>query len=137
MSASDSAAVSAVTAAADAKVEVSARSRHLPELQGGEGVYYFAYQITIRNIGGVAFQLLSRRWEITDGNGRVREIEGEGVVGERPRLSPSFAFAYGSYVDLPTPAGSMSGTYQMKTADGAMFDAAIPRFSLQVPTEVH
>lgn len=128
---------SAVTAAEDAKVEVIARARYAPEIQIPGARYCFAYHITIRNIGEVPFRLLSRRWRITDGNGGSREVQGEGVVGEQPRLPPGRAYTYSSCADLPTPVGSMSGAYTMRTDDGQEFEAEIPRFSLQVPQKIN
>ncbi len=124
-------------AAADAKTEVVARAEYAPEIQIPGGRYCFVYRIVIRNIGGAAYRLLSRQWRITDGDGNAREIRGEGVVGEQPRIVPGGDFAYSSYADLPTPAGSMSGAYTMRLESGEEFEAKIPRFSLFVPGKVH
>ena len=129
--------ISAITTARDAKVEVSVRTEHVPDIVLPGGAYYFAYHITIHNIGKTPFRLISRRWRITDGNGEVREISGDGVVGKQPRITPSYAFTYASYVDLPTPAGAMEGVYLMRADDGDEFEAEIPRFSLRVPGKVH
>ena len=124
-------------AALGAKAEVVARAEYAPSIAMPGARYCFAYRIVIRNIGAAAFRLLSRRWRITDGDGDTREIRGDGVVGEQPRLEPGGDFAYTSYTDLPTPAGSMSGAYTMRTDDGEEFEAKIPRFSLIVPGKVH
>ncbi len=95
--------------------------------------YAFAYTITIANIGAVPAQLLSRHWLITDANGRVQEVHGDGVVGQQPLIEPGSAFQYTSGAVLETPLGSMSGTYQMQASDGEQFKAAIPIFRLAVP----
>ena len=82
-------------------------------------------------------QLLSRHWVITDGAGQVEHVRGPGVVGEQPVLEPGESFEYTSFCPLPTPIGSMHGTYQMVTAGGSTFDAEIAPFSLAVPTALN
>ena len=78
-----------------------------------EGHYAFSYTITIRNEGQVAARLLTRHWVITDANGKVKEVHGEGVVGEQPYLLPGQGFRYSSGAVLETPVGAMQGSYQM------------------------
>lgn len=95
--------------------------------------YVFAYTITISNTGNVSAQLLSRHWVITDGNGKVQEVQGDGVVGEQPHLNPGEQFRYSSGAVLETPVGSMQGKYRMQTDTGLNFDAPIPAFTLAVP----
>ena len=99
--------------------------------------YVFAYTITISNLGTAAARLMTRHWIITDGNGRVQEVRGDGVVGEQPRLEPGQGFRYTSGAVLNTPVGSMEGRYHMVDDDGAGFDAEIPRFPLRVPHSLH
>ena len=64
-------------------------------------------------------------------------MRGPGVVGHQPTLSPGQSFEYRSGCPLSTPFGSMRGTYQMVTADGATFDAEIAEFALTEPYTVH
>ena len=99
--------------------------------------YVFAYTITIRNEGEVAAKLLTRHWIITDANGRVQEVRGDGVVGEQPYLKPGQGFRYSSGAVLETPVGTMQGSYQMVADDGARFDAPIPAFRLAMPGMLH
>ncbi len=99
--------------------------------------YAFAYTITIENLGEVAAKLLTRHWIITDANGGVQEVRGEGVVGEQPYLRPGEGFRYTSGAVITTPVGSMQGSYQMLADDGAEFDAPIPVFTLAVPRTLH
>lgn len=99
--------------------------------------YVFAYTITIRNVGEVAARLLTRHWVITDANGRIQEVRGEGVVGEQPHLEPGEGFRYTSAAMIETPVGSMHGSYQMLADDGTQFDADIPAFSLSIPRTLH
>lgn len=95
--------------------------------------YVFAYTITIRNEGEIAAKLLTRHWIITDANGRVQEVRGDGVVGEQPRLEPGQGFRYSSGAVIETPVGVMYGSYQMIADDGERFDAPIAPFRLAKP----
>jgi ApaG protein len=99
--------------------------------------FVFAYTITIRNEGDVAARLMTRHWIITDANGKVQEVRGEGVVGEQPHLKPGQGFRYSSGAVLETPVGVMQGSYQMVADDGERFDAPIAPFSLAMPGVVH
>lgn len=99
--------------------------------------YVFAYTITIRNNGAEAAKLLKRHWIITDANGKVQEVKGEGVVGKQPDLKPGAHFTYTSGAVLETPVGTMEGSYQMRSADGSLFDAPIVPFSLNNPDIIH
>jgi ApaG protein len=95
--------------------------------------YVFAYTITIVNNGDVAARLMSRHWVITDANGKVQEVSGDGVVGEQPHLKPGEEFRYSSGAVLETPVGAMQGLYRMRSDDGLQFDAPIAPFTLAVP----
>jgi ApaG protein len=99
--------------------------------------YVFAYTITIKNEGALAARLLTRHWIITDANGKVQEVRGEGVVGEQPHLKPGQGFRYSSGAVLETPVGAMQGSYEMVGDDGRRFDAPIAPFSLAMPGVVH
>lgn len=99
----------------------------------GERRYVFAYTITIRNEGAVPAKLLTRHWVITDANGKVQEVRGDGVVGEQPHLKPGQGFRYSSGAVLETPVGVMQGSYQMVTDEGTRFDAPIAAFRLAMP----
>jgi ApaG protein len=99
--------------------------------------YVFAYTITISNRGEVPAQLLSRHWVITDANGKVQEVSGDGVVGVQPRLNPGEKFSYSSGAVLETPVGAMQGSYRMEAENGTSFDAPIPPFTLAVPGVLH
>ena len=99
--------------------------------------YVFAYTITIENLSDVPAQLLSRHWVITDANGKVQEVSGDGVVGEQPKLAPGETYRYSSGAVLETPVGAMQGSYRMQADDGSDFDAPIPPFTLAVPGVLH
>jgi ApaG protein len=97
--------------------------------------YVWAYQVWIENQSPETVQLISRTWKITDANGVVQEVKGEGVVGERPFIAPGTTYHYTSGGPLATPSGMMEGTYQMKNKAGERFDVEIPAFSLDSPYE--
>ncbi|HRZ24120.1 MAG TPA: Co2+/Mg2+ efflux protein ApaG, partial [Candidatus Contendobacter sp.] len=99
--------------------------------------YVFAYTVQVLNHGNIAAKLLSRHWIITDANGKVEEVRGEGVVGEQPYLQPGEGFQYTSGTILETSVGSMKGSYQMLADDGVTFDAEIPPFVLSIPRTLH
>ncbi len=101
------------------------------------GRYVFAYTITIENIGDLPARLLSRHWVITDANGKVQEVTGDGVVGEQPHLNPGESFRYSSGAVLETPVGAMQGSYHMEADNGTNFEAPIPPFTLAVPGVLH
>jgi ApaG protein len=119
-------------------IRVRVRAQFVPEhSEPDEDRYYFAYHVTVTNEGARPAQLVSRHWIITDGTGQVREVKGPGVVGQQPRLGPGEAFEYTSACPLPTPVGSMYGTYQMVTDTGDAFDARIAPFTLALPTALN
>jgi ApaG protein len=102
-----------------------------------DGYYLFAYRVTISNVGEETAQLVSRQWIITDGNGETQRVQGPGVVGEQPVLSPGEEFEYTSFCPLPTPVGSMHGSYRMVLPDGESFEAEIAPFPLAAPHAVN
>lgn len=113
---------------------VQVQSMYLPEQSSArDGRYVFAYTITISNESQIAAQLRTRHWIITDANGGVEEVRGDGVVGEQPRLTPGQSFQYTSGCVLTTPVGTMQGTYRFWRDDGSFFDADIAAFSLAAP----
>jgi ApaG protein len=118
------------------QIEVQVVPRFLSERSSPDNGYYFwAYSITLRNLGGETVQLKTRHWRITDANGKLQEVRGAGVVGEQPTLGPGEKYEYTSGVPLPTPSGFMTGTYGMVTAAGEPFNIDIPAFSLDLPRE--
>lgn len=93
--------------------------------------FVFGYLIEINNRSGEEVQLLRRHWIISDSNGRVQEVEGDGVIGEQPVIPPGGQHNYSSYCVLETFEGSMEGTYLMQRPNGERFRIAIPRFDLR------
>ena len=102
-----------------------------------QNLFVFSYTVTIRSRGETPAMLLSCHWIITDANGKVQEVRGDGVVGEQPRVRPGEDYQYTSGAVLETAVGTMRGSYQMLSEDGTRFDAAIPEFTLSVPRTLH
>ncbi len=122
----------------DYALEISVATQFLDEESDpGEDRYVFAYTIRIRNLGRLPAQLINRHWVITDANGKIEEVRGEGVVGEQPRLEPGEQFTYTSGAVLQTAVGTMQGSYDMTGDDGTRFDAPIPPFTLSMPRTLH
>lgn len=120
------------------RIEVDVRTTYVEGQSDPEQHHYvFAYTITIRNTGDSAARLISRHWLITDADGGVQEVFGEGVVGQQPFLRPGEDFSYTSGTTLPTPVGTMQGSYQMQTESGEQFDAIIAPFTLALPHILH
>jgi len=119
-------------------IDVQVVSRFVPDQsRPGDNRYVFAYTVTLRNAGELPAQLLARHWVITDANGKVEEVRGDGVVGEQPWIRPGDDYEYTSGAVLETPVGTMGGSYQMLADDGTRFEAPIPRFTLSIPRTLH
>ncbi len=119
-------------------VRVAVEARYSPEHSTPDARrWFFLYTITVTNEGPETVQLISRHWTITDATGRVEEVRGLGVVGDQPVLEPRESYEYTSGCPLPTPFGSMEGSYQFVTAQGTRFDARVARFELRDPSAIH
>ncbi len=117
-------------------IEVSVRTTYLTERSDpAQGLYFWAYHITLYNHTDHPVQLLNRHWVMIDAHGQRREITGVGVVGEQPVIAPSSSFSYTSGCPLPTPSGFMSGRYDMLGASGERFWIEVPSFSLDLPLD--
>lgn len=112
--------------------------------------FIFAYHVDIYNPSHHPVQLMTRHWLITDGNGKLEEVQGNGVVGENPIIAPGDSYQYSSGAALSTQVGSMSGHYGMRlcleteeeakeenAVDALLFDATIPVFTLAVPSALN
>jgi ApaG protein len=97
--------------------------------------FIFAYHVTITNAGTDRARLRSRAWTIVDADGTSHDVRGEGVVGRQPDLAPQERFEYSSFCPLPTPWGTMEGTYTFERADGSRFEVPVRRFYLVGPRE--
>jgi len=119
-------------------IQITVQPSFWPERSSPEsGQFAFAYAVQIANVGTETAQLKSRHWIITDANGQVEEVRGQGVVGETPRLGPGERFEYRSWAMLKTPFGTMRGSYTFARPDGSTFEARIAEFALTLPNALN
>jgi len=119
-------------------LNVTVTPQYLPEQsEPDEQQYVFAYTVRITNNGEHAAQVISRHWIITDGQQRTQEVRGLGVVGQQPLIAPGETFEYTSGCPLPTPVGTMRGSYHCVGDDGIPFETPIGEFVLAVPRTLH
>ncbi len=116
-------------------VQVSVETNYQPEYSSPTQLHYvFTYRITIENRSDYTVKLHRRHWFIHDANNTIREVEGEGVVGQQPILEPGQIHQYVSGCNLRSGLGKMHGTYLMeKVVDGSQFEVIIPEFTMIVP----
>jgi len=118
-------------------IRVHVRSRFEPEFSKPlEQRYIFSYRITIENRSHLGIRIMKRKWHIVDSIGKVRDVEGSGIVGVQPEILPGRVFEYDSACDLNSPLGTMSGIYVVesnKRLSTPRFEVAIPTFQLEVP----
>jgi ApaG protein len=115
-------------------IEVMVEPRYQPEHSrpgNSPAQHVYSYKVTIKNSSLRRVQLLTRHWIITDGNGQIHEVKGEGVIGLQPTIAPGESHQYESFCPLPTPTGNMRGSYKMSDDSGLLFDVAIPLFFLR------
>lgn len=98
-----------------------------------KGRFVWAYTIEMENGSDTTWTLTLRHWDIIDSSGRRQTVDGEGVVGQTPRLEPGDTFRYSSGAPLAAPSGMMSGSYTFVSDDGVEFIARVPAFSLDSP----
>lgn len=120
-------------------IEISVQTRYYaPQSDPRNNHYFFVYEITITNKSDYTVKLLRRHWDITDGFGEKREVDGEGVVGETPTLEPGDSFSYNSGCDFATEIGKMSGFYTMKKlVNQSEFNVLIPEFMMVLPARLN
>ena len=119
-------------------VRVTVKAAFWPERSSPDNNQWaFTYAVIVKNEGTRAATLRARHWVITDANGRVEEVRGEGVVGKQPRLEGGDSFEYTSWAMLRTPFGTMSGEYVMERIDGSRFEAKIGEFVLTQPNALN
>lgn len=120
-------------------VTVTVTTNYLPDYSSpAQQHFVFAYKINIANNSEFTVKLMRRHWFIHDSNGIVREVEGEGVVGQQPSLEPGESHEYVSGCNLKTGIGKMRGTYLMeRLVDGKQFQVVIPEFVLVVPYKLN
>jgi ApaG protein len=115
----------------ESKIYVLAEPKHEPEQTVSGAAYVFSYHITILNNSAYTVQLLRRHWFITDGIFGEREVQGDGVIGQTPRLKPGEKFEYESWCPVSSDFGSMHGYFTFNEfVSKTEFDVAIPAMVL-------
>jgi ApaG protein len=113
------------------KFKVEVTPQYIAEQSAPEqGLYVFAYTVSIVNTGSVAAQVISRTWNVNDANGHTERVKGLGLVGQQPVLKPGQKFEYTSGTRLRTPTGTMHGSFFCVAEDGEKFDTDVPMFVL-------
>ncbi|GLS82383.1 Co2+/Mg2+ efflux protein ApaG [Paraferrimonas haliotis] len=120
------------------EVNVSVISEYVAQ-QSDPSLEKFVYQytVTIANEGSHPVTILARHWLITDGNGKLNEVQGDGVIGETPTIEAGDSFTYTSAAMLETQLGTMQGSYTAQGQNHVQFKIPIPVFRLEVPGVVH
>lgn len=117
-------------------IEVTVRPEFLEDESDAEaGRWFWAYTVVVANHSAQTVQLISRYWQITNALGSVEEVQGPGVIGEQPVLSPGDSFQYTSGCPLNTNSGTMTGHYIMRLESGEEIKTRIPAFSLDLPNK--
>ncbi|GHG04096.1 protein ApaG [Deinococcus piscis] len=111
------------------RVKISVEAHHLPQFSRPEA-QTFAYVVRLDNEDDQTWKLLRRFWLVVDAQGQRTEVEGEGVVGQQPLLTPGTVFVYDSFVTVSGAPAWMSGYYTLENAWGEQRQVAIPEFQL-------
>ena len=120
-------------------IQISVETHYYPPQSSPKSnQYFFVYEVTITNKSDYTVKLIKRHWDITDALGEIREVEGEGVVGETPSIEPGETYTYNSGCDFTTEIGKMSGYYTMiKLVDKSEFNVQIPEFIMVLPAKLN
>ena len=94
--------------------------------------YSFVYFITIHNETDLTITIKGRKWVVHNGYGEITAVEGEGVVGQSPELSPGQSFSYNSFHVMVTSHGYAEGSYLGIDNLNRKMIARIPRFLMDV-----
>ncbi len=115
-------------------IQVEVNPTYVPERSDPENnQYFYAYKIRITNLNDFKCRVIHRHWKIKDGNGKVYEVQGSGVIGEQPMIGPGEHYEYTSFCPLHSPYGNMRGKYQMIDEFGNRFWVDVPLFFFRKP----
>ena len=119
-------------------IEIEIETKYLSkESQAHPGRHFFRYIITIHNRGNESVQLISRYWKFIGDDTQIKEVHGQGVVGQQPIIPPSGSYTYASGADMGCGGGTMEGSYQMIDSKGRFFDVPVLRMALTQPNKLH
>jgi ApaG protein len=92
----------------------------------------FVYFISIRNNSPRTVTVKARKWVVRASNGEVIVVEGDGVVGQCPRLPPGGEFSYNSCHTISHDSRA-EGAYFLEGDDGVQYAVRIPPFDMELP----
>ena len=116
------------------RVRVAVRPSYLHDQSDPEDDrYVWSYTVTIENRGQEPVQLLSRYLNIVDGQGRIQEVRGAGVVGAQPVIGPGESFQFTCGCPLETASGTMTRPLSDDERVGREFRGGNPRFPAGKP----
>ncbi|MBT6440574.1 MAG: Co2+/Mg2+ efflux protein ApaG [Flavobacteriales bacterium] len=120
-------------------IQITVKSFYRPEFSNPlKNHFLYTYKITIENNSNETVQLMSRHWFIFDSNADRYEVEGEGVIGFQPILSPGDIHEYESSCELTSEMGNMHGAYTMqRQIDDSLFDVKVPKFEMIAPMKLN
>jgi len=119
-------------------IKIGVTTSYVQERSDPEGDYYvFSYSVKVHNDGKEGVRLLRRYWHIRDEIGKIQEVTGDGVVGQKPVILPKQTFEYTSAAIISTETGTMHGSYEMEYLSGKKFNAPIDSFLLSIPHVTH
>jgi ApaG protein len=115
-------------------IQVEVVPAYVPERSDPEqNQFFYSYKVRITNHGTMTCKVIQRHWKIKEGNGKVYDVQGVGVVGEQPRLEPGMSYEYTSFCPIHSPYGNMRGKYQMLDEFGNRFWIQVPLFFFRKP----
>ena len=119
-------------------IKIGVTTSYVQERSDPEGDYYvFSYSVKVHNDGNEGVRLLRRYWHIRNEIGKIQEVTGDGVVGQKPVILPNQTFEYTSAAIISTETGTMHGSYEMEYLSGKKFNAPIDSFLLSIPHVTH
>jgi len=103
--------------------------------------FVHAYRITLSMAENApriaACQLETRHWLIMDELGHQDNVDGPGVIGEYPIVSPGSNWSYISCTHFTTKTGVMGGSFTMRNLlSGEKFEAVVPEFHMSTAAHV-
>ena len=114
------------------------KSKYLPERSNqNKSVFLFSYNVKITNKTRSRVQLLSRYWNITDGNKGIEDVHGPGVIGQKPTINAGESHSYISFCRMSTPIGFMKGSFRFIKKEASEFDVPIKTFKLIAKQELN
>ena len=90
----------------------------------------FAYFITIHNDSDVAVTIKGRKWVVKNARGEITAVEGDGVVGQFPKIEPGESFSYNSAHLNDTTTAVAEGSYIGVDDRGRKVLTRIPKFAM-------